>query len=221
MTLSTKRRAVVSAVLLLLVFVTISSNPFWRTMYPIRYQQTIQQAADDADVNPLLIASVIRTESKFHTQDVSHAGAIGLMQLMPDTAQWMANRLEAGQSPIGIGQSPALSPSGSPNAIAPQSTKRDLSEPTFNILLGTWYIRYLISQFHGNQVAAIAAYNAGPQRVKLWIQSGIWNGQLETITAIPVGETRHFVDRVFYNLTLYTKIYGQQPGWQASHKNDS
>lgn len=166
-------------------------------MYPISYQSEIQQAASAAEVNPLLVASVIRVESKFKKTDVSHAGAVGLMQLMPQTATWIEQQAKQSHSNDAVAN--LRDPSG----------RLQLDVPSVNIQLGSWYIHYLIKQFNGNQVAAIAAYNAGPKRVGEWLQNGTWNGQLSTITSIPVGETRHFVDRVFYNYSLYRRIYSR------------
>lgn len=193
-TILLNRRSILSVVLLVAVIALISSNTFWRWMYPIDYQADIQGAATAVQVDPLLVASVIRVESKFRTEDVSHAGAIGLMQLMPDTAGWIAQQINANTN---------LGMSGN-----------HLADPTHNIMLGSYYIHYLTSRFSGNEVAAIAAYNAGPQRVSTWLSTGVWNGKLSTITDIPVGETRHFVDRVFYNYYLYRRIYGTDPQWK-------
>ena len=191
-------RAIVSAILLIAVVWLTSSNRFWRWMYPIRYQSLIQEHATQVHVNPLLVASVIRVESKFDPHDVSSAGALGLMQLMPSTAQWITTMRSA--------EDPNLKP-------IPQNS--NISQPSVNIALGTWYIQYLIKRFHGNEVAAIGAYNAGPQRVSNWLSAGTWDGRLPSIMSIPVGETRHFIDRVFYNFTLYQRIYGGEPAWKA------
>ncbi|EPZ47459.1 lytic transglycosylase domain-containing protein [Alicyclobacillus acidoterrestris] len=197
------RRSLVAAILLIAVLIIISTNSFWRMMYPIHYQKNIQSAAAFAKVDPLLIASVIRVESKFQTEDVSHAGAVGLMQLMPNTAQWIADTIR--QQTTGSG--------GAVNRL-PKDDKQ-LASPQYNILIGSWYVQSLIQQFHGNVTAAVAAYNAGPKRVQDWLRSGTWDGKLQDIDQIPVGETRHFVDRVFYNYSLYKKIYGHDPAWNT------
>lgn len=187
------RRTIGCLILLIAVVFLITSNTFWRWMYPISYQPVIQAAAAHSQVDPLLIASVIRTESKFRTEDISHAGAIGLMQLMPSSAQWIAQQMQAEDS-ASLTQNDATG-------------KINLAQPEVNIRLGSWYIRYLEKRFNNNQVAAIAAYNAGPKRVSEWLANGTWDGSLNTINDIPVGETRHFVDRVFYNYSLYQRIY--------------
>ncbi|GMA56579.1 hypothetical protein GCM10025858_10820 [Alicyclobacillus sacchari] len=153
------RRSIIAAVLLVAVLVVISTNAFWRMMYPIHYQKNIQQAAASANVDPLLIASVIRVESKFHTQDVSHAGAVGLMQLMPQTAEWIAEMIRN-----------QTTGSGAAVNRLPKDAKK-LASPEYNILIGSWYVKSLIQQFQGNEVAAIAAYNAGPRRVSTWLKA--------------------------------------------------
>ncbi|MBX6351939.1 MAG: lytic transglycosylase domain-containing protein [Thermoflavifilum sp.] len=188
------RRVLISLVLLICVIFIITSNTFWRWMYPIEYQSLIQTSARGAQLDPLLVASVIRVESQFRSEDVSHAGAVGLMQLMPDTARWIAAR------------------NGRPMVL----NNAQLAQPEVNIQLGCLYLRYLVNRFNGNVVAAIAAYNAGPQRVQDWLQNGLWDGRLETLQSIPVGETRHFVDRVFYNYDLYKRIYGADPAWHRA-----
>ena len=198
-----KKRIIVSFVLLVVVILLITSNTFWRWMYPIGYQPLIQQSARANELDPLLVASVIRVESQFHQKDVSHAGAIGLMQLMPNTAQWVAQQMS--QQGIRL--------TGEQTG---QTNTQDLASPELNIQLGSWYIHYLIQQFNGNEVAAIAAYNGGPKRVGQWLSNGTWNGKLQDITDIPVGETRHFVDRVFYNYDLYQRIYGKAPEWKKA-----
>ncbi|MCL6517646.1 lytic transglycosylase domain-containing protein [Alicyclobacillus sp.] len=198
-----RKRAVAALIVLVGVVFLITSNTFWRWMYPIGYQPEIRQAAAEAGVDPLLVASVIRVESQFRSGDVSHAGAIGLMQLMPDTAQWLVDRIRSQTGSSDLPPGGAMSPA-------------ELSDPAVNIRVGTWYIRYLMDRFQGNPVAAIAAYNSGPKRVSQWLADGTWNGRLSTASEIPVGETRHFVGRVFYNYELYKRIYGTDPAWRTS-----
>jgi soluble lytic murein transglycosylase len=162
----------------------LNSNAFWKWLYPIPYFDNIREIAFENRVDPFLIAAVIRTESKFNETNVSHAGAIGLMQLMPQTAQWIADK------------------SG-----VPYKEPTELAEPVTNIRLGSWYLAYLQQRYNGNLAAAVAAYNAGPNRVDAWLKAGVWSGKLEESDRIPVGETRHFVGRVFYNYQKYSEIY--------------
>ncbi|KEO82054.1 lytic transglycosylase [Tumebacillus flagellatus] len=184
MTPKAKRKISILGLLLLLVVVVVSSNTFWRFLYPLHHEEYIRTAAAKNGVDPLMVAALINVESKFKTENVSHVGAVGLMQLMPETATWAAE-----QSGL------------------PYDGPTDLADPQRNIELGSWYLAYLKKQFDGNWVAAVAAYNGGPARVQGWMQDGEWDGTLDTSDKIPVGETRHYVQRVFFNYEKYKKLY--------------
>jgi len=177
---------------LVAVVVLMFSHAYWRTIYPIYYYPIIRAQASQMGVNPLLIASLVRVESHFREGDVSHAGAIGLMQLMPGTALWIARKI--GQPlPSGATQSDAI-------AVA-------LADPQINIRLGSWYMAYLLRMFNGDLPEAVAAYNAGPNRVQGWLRQGIWSGDQVTGEDIPVRETRHFLARVMYTLGMFERHY--------------
>jgi soluble lytic murein transglycosylase len=184
LTARAKRKIGILLGLLLVVVLIVSSNWFWRLLYPIHHEATIREVAAANDLDPLMVAALIRVESKFQAENVSHVGAVGLMQLMPETAAWIAK-----QSGIHY------------------VSESDLADPETNIRLGAWYLAYLSKQFKGNWVAAVAAYNGGPGRVKGWMSSGRWDGQIDTSESIPVGETRHYVQRVFFNYDKYMQIY--------------
>ena len=176
---------VIAAVFVLVLVGVVTSLPaFWRRVYPIYYLPAIHQGARQAHIDPLLVASVARVESNFGEDDVSHAGAVGLMQLMPATAAWCAAQ-------IGI----------------PQSRARDLSQPAINVRLGAWYLAYLIREFKGRLPEAVAAYNAGPHRVTAWLREGVWSGRQVDATDIPIAETRHFVMRVMYAYRVFRRFY--------------
>lgn len=162
----------------------LGSKQILHWMYPLYHYDVIQQNASDFNVDPMLVAAIVRVESKFKEDNVSHAGAIGLMQLMPQTAQWIAEQ----------------------SGLAYNSPD-DLASPQVNIRLGSWYVSYLENRFKGNRVAAVAAYNSGPSRVDAWLKEGTWDGTVEHLEQIPVGETRHFVQRVLYNYQRYKAIY--------------
>src|SRR3954467_14618372 len=111
---------------------------------PLRHEDIIRQQAADKGVDAALIAGVIYTESRFRDQ-TSHAGAKGLMQLMPETADYIARK------------------SG-----GTRFERADLATPQINIAYGTWYLRYLLTRYHGNTLLALAAYNAGEGKVDEW-----------------------------------------------------
>ena len=137
--------AIASAVIFLAfaIYLTFASEAFQRHyLYPFPYRDTVETYSDRYRVDPYLAIAVIKTESKFQDDVHSHRGAIGLMQLMPDTAEWIAGQLE--------------DPAYSVEAI---------HEPERNIRYGIWYLSSLQREFGGNDVLALAAYNAGPSRV--------------------------------------------------------
>lgn len=113
-----------------------------RVLYPFEYVDLVRRAARDRDLDPALVASLVRAESRFRADAVSPRGAMGLMQLMPETAAWIAQSLG--------------------------ETAADLRDPATNLRLGAWYLRYLLDRF-GRADLALAAYNAGPTRVDEWL----------------------------------------------------
>lgn len=118
-----------------------------RILYPISYTADIVAFADEYALDPALVAAVVRCESRFKAQAVSSRGAIGLMQIMPETGAWIAEQL----------------------AIADFGTDR-LIEPALNLRFGTWYLRHLLDRFDDPD-DALSAYNAGPTRVDSWIST--------------------------------------------------
>jgi soluble lytic murein transglycosylase len=124
------------------------TNVFWHWRYPYRFRPIIERSAAEFQLDPLLVAAVIREESRFDPEAVSAVGAIGLMQLMPTTATWAAQHL----------QMPA------PGSDA-------LQRPEVNVRLGCWYLRYLIRR-HDTLEEALAAYNGGEGNVARWRRAG-------------------------------------------------
>ena len=150
--------------------------------YPFNYKEEVIAAAEKEQVPPSLVASVILAESKYKNTAESETGALGLMQLMPDTARWVAQQVGHGHY-----------------------TDRQLKEPTINIELGTWYLGHLLKEFNGNQVLALAAYNAGRGHVESWLRENNWNGMVDTI---PFPETRSYVKAVLQYQERYEALYG-------------
>ncbi|WP_297016102.1 lytic transglycosylase domain-containing protein [uncultured Dialister sp.] len=130
----------------------------------------IIQCAEEENISPSLLEAVILTESKFDEKAVSHVGAVGMMQLMPDTAHWISEE------------------SGLPSD--------NLASPDQNIPLGAWYLNYLLKKYHNNEVFALAAYNAGRGNVDEWIEKNKWPEGFTDMEKIPFPETREFVKSV-------------------------
>ena len=156
---------------------------------PLRHEDIIRQQASDKEIDPALIAAVIYEESRFRDQ-TSHAGAKGLMQLLPSTAHDIARK------------------SGGTAFI-----EGDLANPQVNISYGSFYLRYLLRRYGGNEVLAIAAYNAGEGRVDQWIFDARHKGEaFDRARHIPFPETGHYVQQVLDVRTRYREEYGRELG---------
>ncbi len=157
---------------------------------PLADQSIIRQQAAEKHLDPALIAAVIYAETKFFARP-SPAGAQGLMQLMPETAEFLARR------------------SG-----ATTFTTSDLDTPAINIAYGSYYLRYLLNRYDGNTVLALAAYNAGETNVDQWIADARAQGHTLSIDDIPFPETRAYVQRVLEAQREYRERYPSQLGYQ-------
>jgi soluble lytic murein transglycosylase len=156
---------------------------------PLRHEDIIRQQAADKGLDPALIAGVIYSESRFRDQ-TSHAGAKGLMQLLPSTAHDIARK------------------SGGTAFV-----QGDLANPQVNIAYGSFYLRYLLHRYGGNEVLAIAAYNAGEGRVDKWIFDARHKGEaFDRARHIPFPETRHYVEQVLDVRARYREEYGRELG---------
>jgi soluble lytic murein transglycosylase len=156
---------------------------------PLRHDDIIRQQAADKKVDPSLIAGVIYTESRFRDQ-TSHAGAKGLMQLMPETADYIARK------------------SG-----GTRFERADLATPQINIAYGTWYLRYLLDKYDGNTILTLAAYNGGEGKVDEWRAAAAAKGEKFRVAShIPFQETRDYVHRVLRARADYRRNYSVELG---------
>ena len=157
---------------------------FWTTLYPQMFWPEVSQLAQAISLNPYLVLSIIRQESAFNPAAISSAGARGLMQLMPATAQEVLTKLK----------------------LPPEPVAR-LHDPQLSITLGTRYFAGLLQRYQGNVVLALAGYNAGPTRASRWREQ--WSGVPtdEFIERIPLDETRSYVKLILRNLMMYERLY--------------
>ncbi len=155
-------------------------------IYPLPYKNSIERYATEYGVDPCLIAAVIKNESKFSAQARSNRGAIGLMQLMPETAIWIAGQ----QKKDGFQVS-------------------ELNDPDSNIKMGVWYIASLQKEFDNNEVLVLAAYNGGRGNVKNWMLQYGWTMQFTDINQIPYPETRRYAERVLSSKQRYHQLYAE------------
>lgn len=181
-----RKRWFLLLLLVVLAAMFIRSEWIGRTIYPVHFKSEIKQHADTFGQDPLLIAAIIRVESNYKEDAVSRKGALGIMQLMPDTAAWILQK-EASFKDVTVQDAGSSADAG--------------------IRLGTWYIKELNRQFDGNLPVMLAAYNAGPNRVRQWLNDQVWDGSEQTVKNIPYGETRHYVQRVLYYYKKYQEVY--------------
>jgi soluble lytic murein transglycosylase len=155
---------------------------------PLRHEDIIRQQARDKNLDPALIAAMIYQESKFQDR-TSSAGAKGLMQILPGTAQFIARK--SGGTAFEL---------------------RDLGTPQINISYGSWYLRYLIDRYNGNVTLAVAAYNAGEHNVDVWVQRAGGDKGFDPKSDIPFPETRGYVASVIEHRKLYRDKYAHELG---------
>jgi len=157
---------------------------FWTMLYPRAFWPEVLEQSTRLRLNPYLVLSVMRQESAFDPTAVSPAGARGIMQLLPATAQELASRVTPDQVSI-----------------------EQLHTPAINIALGTRYLADLLTRYQGNMVLALAAYNAGPGNVTRWLTQWPNLSMEEWIEHIPFDETRAYVKLVLRNLAVYERLY--------------
>lgn len=155
--------------------------PYW--LYPTPYYAEIVAQAQENDLDPLLVLAIAKVESGFNPEATSPVGAVGIMQVMPDTAAWLANRL------------------------GEDYRAENLAEVEYNIHLGTEYLRFLLNYWDGDIVKAIASYNAGQAKVADWLNRGVWDGTAAGADNIPYEETRDYVKRVLAAYQQYNELY--------------
>jgi soluble lytic murein transglycosylase len=161
-----------------------------RSPLPLSEASVIREQAAAKHLDPALIAAVIYAESKFDPRP-SPAGAEGLMQILPDTAYFIARR------------------SGGTRFNA-----SDLQTPSVNVAYGSYYLRYLLDHYGGNEMLALAAYNGGLANVDGWVAHAEAAGRSLTLAGIPFDETRAYVARVLGAQRAYRATYGRELGLQ-------
>jgi soluble lytic murein transglycosylase len=181
---------IVATTLLVGVVVSMFDHVETNLALPLSDAPIIREQAAAKDLDPALIAAVIYAETKFDPRP-SPAGAQGLMQILPATAYYLAH-LSGGVS----------------------FTASDLSEPSVNLAYGSYYLRYLLNHYDGDEMLAVAAYNAGLTNVDEWVARAHAEGIHLTPDAIPFPETREYVRRVLSAQNAYRATYPRQLGIQ-------
>ena len=192
------RRAVIAALLVAVAAAVLAvahwapslfatEGPSWytRTVYPLEHTDAVREAARRYDLDPALVAAVIYTESRFDEHARSSQGAVGLMQILPETADQIA---------------------GESGGVA--FTTADLEDPRVNVRYGCYYLRHALDAYDGDLRAAIASYNAGMGAVSGWKAAG--DGGRLHLGDIPYPETRAYVKKVLEARRVYRETYGER-----------
>ncbi len=154
-----------------------------RNKYKLEYKELIEQYAAEYSLDPYFVAAVIHTESGFDAEAVSNVGAIGLMQVMPETGEWIAGKLKM-----------------------EDFKTDDLYDPETNIKMGCWYLNFLDERFDSLPVM-MAAYNAGHNKVKEWLADPQYSQDGKTLTKIPYEQTDNYVKKVTKAYEKYKEYY--------------
>jgi soluble lytic murein transglycosylase len=167
--------------------IPIASLPrsYWNLLFPQPYWPTLLRNSQQQGLDPYLVASLIRQESEFNPSVVSYANAWGLMQLLPRVGKGLAKQ----------------------ERVRPFRTAY-LLNPDVNLKLGAVYLRELMNEFQGQPEYALAAYNAGDDRVKTWLANGPYASLPEFVESIPFTQTREYVQAILRNREIYRKLYG-------------
>ena len=160
-------------------------RPYWEALFPKAYWNDLRKYSVLNGLDPYLVASLVRQESEFNALALSRANAVGLMQLLPNTGKTVAKQVKLkGYS-------------------APQ-----LYTPAVNLELGTRYFKEMVDKYNGQFEYALAAYNAGTDRVGDWLGQGHYRDPQEFVESIPFTETREYVQAILRNANMYRQLYG-------------
>lgn len=177
----------IAALIALAVLLSFSDPPrLLGGLNSLPHEREVMAASEKYGIDPSLVFAIISAESGGQSNACSPAGARGLMQLMPETADWCAGQM------------------GLENFATQQ-----LDDPAVNIDMGCWYLKHLYGEFDGNETAVIAAYNAGMTNVQGWLSSGTWDGSAARLDQVPYSETRKYVQTVRDNRSYFQKLFAQ------------
>lgn len=175
------KRIIVWIVILIFIF---NIGNILRVFYPAKYIEHVKNYSKEFAIDPYLVLSIIKAESKFEQAAVSHKNAKGLMQITEPTAEWIAQKLSMSDFKM-----------------------EQITDPGTNIKMGCYYISYLLDMYDGNVKNALAAYNAGFNVVNRWLEDNKCSKDGENLSYIPYGETDRYIVKVLNNHKMYQFIY--------------
>ena len=153
--------------------------------YPLRYRELIEENAAQFELEPWHVAAVVRCESSFRETATSSVGAMGLMQIMPDTGLWLAGKFDEEEI----------------------FTEEMLYQPETNLKYGCWFLRWLMRRYEGDRTLATAAFHAGHGTVDGWLEDPQISPDGRTLASIPYSSTSTYVERVLTACEKYQELY--------------
>ncbi len=181
--MKTKISVVLLIFLVLFSFVCIEKKIFYENLYPRKYSEYVSKYSKEFNIDENLVYSVIKAESKFIEDAVSHKGAKGLMQISDITRDWAIEELNLGEI--------------------------DIFNPETNIKIGCWYLNKLFKEF-GDLNLVIAAYNGGSGNVRKWLGDKAYSEDGKSLDIIPFEETSNYLKKVTKNYENYNEIYKRE-----------
>lgn len=169
----------------LIIYAAVLSLPnILKLLYPIEYKETIIKHGQINNIDPLLIAALIKTESNFEPEAESRKGAKGLMQITPATGEWIAKTINMSNYEEDM-----------------------LFDPEVNILLGSWYVKHLRDYYKSSFELVFAAYNGGRGNVDKWLKDKNLSSDGMTLDTIPFPETKNYIEKLRKNYNIYKFVY--------------
>ncbi|MEG1254568.1 lytic transglycosylase domain-containing protein [Clostridium sp.] len=181
---SSKKTRTILLVIAILSIVGVNFKVILKNFFPLEYKKNIIEYSQEYNVDPNLVAAVINTESKFLMDANSSKGAVGLMQIMPETGKWIGENLEI-----------------------ENFTTDMIRDPVVNIRMGCWYLNKLSEDFNGEYTLILASYNGGPGNVTKWLEDEKYSNDGESLHDIPFKETKNYVKKVRFNHRIYKYLY--------------
>lgn len=176
------KKFIIAIIIIIIVFIALSTH-FLKLIYPQKYVEYVEKYAKNYELDPLLVYSIIKAESNFNSTAKSNSNAIGLMQIMLDTAKEIGKKMDL-----------------------EEITEEKLLDPETNINIGTKYFKILLEKYESEKLAIIA-YNAGMGNLDSWLEQGIIDNEGNDIDNIPFPETKNYVKKILQNYKIYKEIY--------------
>ena len=181
-----KYKKILSIICILAIIIAVFTNLKWvgKIIYPLYYEDYIKKYSYQYNIDPILVASIIKVESKYYKNAKSHRGAKGLMQISPITGRWAAKE-------IGI----------------LDYNEDYLYDPEINIMIGCWYLDKLHKQFNNDIKLVLTAYNGGSGNVEKWLKNPMYSSDGKKLDQIPFTETKEYVEKVLKTYKIYRFLY--------------